>query len=108
MPRRAILVNAIGKPHSGNHFTETFREWCDAAGLPKHCKVHGLRKAACRRLAEAEVDGRGIMAITGHATLKELVRYTKDASQPKLARNAMVKAITRTKGETKVSGTGNP
>src|SRR5260221_54465 len=33
-----FLVTATGKPYGGNHFSETFREWCDAAGLPKRCK----------------------------------------------------------------------
>ena len=48
-----FLVTATGKPYGGNAFSEQFRNWCDAAGLPKRCKPHGLRKAACRRLAEA-------------------------------------------------------
>src|SRR5260221_1619891 len=90
-----FLVTATGKPYGGNHFSETFREWCDAAGLPKRCKPHGLRKAACRRLAEAGCSGNEIMAISGHATLKELVRYTAAADQARLARNAMAKAVTR-------------
>ncbi|HUC46593.1 MAG TPA: tyrosine-type recombinase/integrase, partial [Hyphomicrobiaceae bacterium] len=30
-----FLVTATGKPYGPNHFSETFREWCDAAGLPK-------------------------------------------------------------------------
>ena len=90
-----FLVTATGKPYGPNHFSETFREWCDAASLPKHCTAHGLRKAACRRLAEAGCSGNEIMAISGHATLKELVRYTKDADQARLARNALAKAIIR-------------
>src|SRR5215831_3745672 len=44
-----LLVTATGKPYGGNAFTEQFRNWCDAAGLPKCCKPHGLRKAGCRR-----------------------------------------------------------
>jgi integrase len=84
-----FLVTATGKPHGGNHFSRRFREWCDAAGLPKRCVVHGLRKAACRRLAEAGCSANEIMAISGHATLKELVRYTAAADQARLARNAM-------------------
>ena len=88
-----FLVTATGKPYGGNAFTEQFRNWCDAAGLPKRCKPHGLRKAACRRLAEVECSGLEIMAISGHATLKELVRYTKGADQAKMARNAMAKAV---------------
>jgi integrase len=56
--------------------------------------VHGLRKAACRRLAEAGCSANEIMAISGHATMKELVRYTAAADQARLARNAMAKAVT--------------
>jgi integrase len=86
-----FLVTATGKPYGGNAFSEQFRHWCDAAGLPKRCKVHGLRKAACRRLAEAGCSANEIMAISGHTTMKELVRYTKAADQARLARNAMMR-----------------
>ena len=90
-----FLVTVTGKPYGGDHFSETFREWCDAAGLPKRCKPHGLRKAACRRLDEAGCSANEIMAISGHGTMKELVRYTKAADQARLARNAMAKAVIR-------------
>jgi len=90
-----FLVTATGKPYGGNAFSEQFRKWCDAAGLPQRCKPHGLRKAACRRLAEAGCSANEIMAISGHATMKELVRYTKAADQARLARNAMAKAVIR-------------
>jgi integrase len=89
-----FLVTATGKPYGGNAFSEQFRNWCDAAGLPQRCKPHGLRKAACRRLAEAGCSANEIMAISGHATMKKLVRYTAAADQARLARNAMAKAIT--------------
>ena len=52
-----FMVTTTGKPYGGNHFSESFREWCDAAGLPKRCSAHGLRKAACRRLAECRMLG---------------------------------------------------
>jgi integrase len=90
-----FLVTTTGKPYSPNHFSETFREWCDAAGLPKRCTAHGLRKAACRRLAEAGCSANEIMAISGHGTMKELIRYTKAADQARLARNALAKAVIR-------------
>jgi integrase len=90
-----FLVTATGKPYSGNAFSEQFRNWCDAAGLLPRCKPHGLRKAACRRLAEAGCSANEIMAISGHATMKELVRYTKAADQARLARNALAKAVIR-------------
>src|SRR5262249_55082193 len=90
-----FLITATGKPYGGNAFTEQFRNWCDAPGLPQRCKPHGLRKAACRRLAEAGCSANEIMAISGHATMKELVRYTKAADQARLARNAFSKAVIR-------------
>jgi integrase len=101
-----FLVTATGKPYGGNAFSEQFRSWCDAAGLPKKRSAHGLRKAACRRFAEAECSANEIMSNSGHVTMKELVRYTKAADQARLARNALAKAITaspRTKDESKVS-----
>jgi integrase len=84
-----FLVTATGKPYGGNAFSEQFRNWCDAAGLPQRCKPHGLRKAACRRLAEHGCSANEIMAISGHTTMKEIVRYTVAADQARLARNAI-------------------
>ena len=68
-----------------------FRSWCDAAGLPKHCSIHGLRKGATRRMAESDVTTREIMAITGHKTLAEVQRYTDAADRERLADSAIAK-----------------
>ena len=86
-----FLTTKTGKPYSGNDFSEQFRAWCDAAELPKECSAHGLRKAACRRLAEAGCSANEIAAISGHATLSEVQRYTKAADQARMARNAMAR-----------------
>jgi len=61
-----------------------------------HCSAHGLRKAAARRLAEAGCTAHEIAAITGHASLREIVRYTKAADQRRLATAAMDKEKART------------
>jgi integrase len=58
--------------------------------------AHGLRKAACRRLAEAGCSASLIASISGHATLNEVSRYTKAADQKRMAADAM-KAITGTR-----------
>jgi integrase len=71
-----FLVIASGKPFSPAGFTNWFRECCDAAGLPRGCSPHGLRKAAARRLAESGCSDHEIMSITGHTTLKVVSRYT--------------------------------
>jgi hypothetical protein len=41
--------------------------------------------------ASERCSGNEIMAISGHATLKELVRYTKAADQARLARAAIAR-----------------
>src|SRR5258706_4000860 len=45
-----FLTMEDGKPFEPMAFTKWFRRCCDAAGLAG-CSAHGLRKAACRRLA---------------------------------------------------------
>ena len=89
-----FLVARGGRQYSGNILSRKFRIWCDAAGLP-HCSAHGLRKAACRRLAEAGCSANEIAAISGHATLREVERYTKAADQARMARNAMARGTSR-------------
>jgi integrase len=86
-----FLTTRTGKPFSPAGFGNWFRERCNEAGLP-HCSAHGLRKAAARRLAEAGCTMHEIAAITGHASLSEIQRYTKAADQARLARAAMDKA----------------
>jgi len=86
-----FIVTQRGKPFPGHSFTAWFRKHCDDAGLPKRCVVHGLRKAAGRKLAEAECRAHEIMAVLGHTTLKEAERYTKDFDRAKLARSAMAR-----------------
>jgi integrase len=89
-----FLVTSFAVPYTVAGFGNAFREWCNEAGLPKHCSSHGLRKAACRRLAEAGCTPHQIAAISGHLSLSEVERYTKAVEQVRLARAA--KAKTRT------------
>jgi integrase len=86
-----LLTTQTGKPFSAAGFGNWFRDRCNEARLP-HCSAHGLRKAAARRLAEAGCTMHEIAAITGHASLSEVQRYTKAADQARLARAAMDKA----------------
>jgi integrase len=86
-----FLTTRTGTPYHRNDLSLQFRKWCDEAGLPQRCSIHGLRKAAARRLAEAGCSSHEIGAITGHRTLKELERYTRSAEQARLARQAMAR-----------------
>src|SRR5262249_39814853 len=84
-----LLTTKSGKSYDANVFSAEFKKWCDAAGLPGHCTFHGLRKAACPRLADAGCTAHEIAAISGHKTLMEVERYTMAADQVRLARAAM-------------------
>jgi len=93
LPRDGLtfLTTQYGKPFKdGASFGNQFREWCDKAGLPKR-SAHGLRKSAAVRLVEAGCTTKEVQAITGHASLREVERYTKAAEQEKLARSAIAR-----------------
>jgi integrase len=84
-----FVTTAFDHPFTPAGFGNWFREACERAGLPKGCSAHGLRKAACRRLAEAGCSANVIAAISGHKTLKEVARYTAAADQEYLADQAI-------------------
>jgi integrase len=83
-----FLISERGEPFAGTSFSNWFGKCCREAGL-KGCTAHGLRKAACRRLAEAGCSVHEIAAISGHKTLKEIERYTREADQARLASQAL-------------------
>lgn len=60
---------------------------------------HGLRKAACRRLAEIGCSAPEIAAISGHKSLKEVQRYIEEANQARLAQSAMHRLSRREQSE---------
>lgn len=84
-----FLTTREGEPFSPAGFTNLFRRWVKDAGLPKGISAHGLRKACCRRLAEAGCSAPLIMAISGHASLREVQRYIAAADQGRMARQAI-------------------
>lgn len=88
-----FLVNDWGIPFaSPDALSNKFRDWCDAADLPQ-CSMHGLRKSACRRLAEAGCTAPQIMAISGHTSLAVAQGYIRAADQKRLARQATARLI---------------
>ena len=87
------------RPYTARALGGLFRRWCTEAGLPDHCRSHGLRKAGARRLAEAGATEYQIMSFLGHKTPTEAARYTAAANRTKLAASGLAKlrAIPRTK-----------
>jgi integrase len=88
-----FLVTEYGKPFTPNGFGNKFKDWCRQADLP-HCSAHGLRKATATQLAEEGATPHEIMAVTGHRTLEEVERYTKQANRKRSADVAMSKLKT--------------
>lgn len=89
---KTFLVTHFGKPYTAAGFGNWFRELCDDAEC-FDISAHGGRKATARRLAEIGCSASQIAAITGHATLTEVQRYTKAADRKRMAREAMAKLV---------------
>ena len=87
----AFLMTIYEKPFTAAGIGIRFRGWCDDAGLPARCAMHGLRKATAARLAELGCGDKEIGAITGHLSMREIARYTKGAQRRILAASAMAK-----------------
>lgn len=86
-----LIGDKNGRPIKGRALSDIIRLAADAASLPRKCVAHGLRKAACRRLAEAGCSAHEIAAISGHKSLTEIERYTARASRGKLSKSAVGK-----------------
>jgi len=87
-----FLVTSFGKPYTAAGFGNWFRELCDEADCPD-ISAHGLRKACARRLADLGCSTHEIAAVTGHASLAEVARYTAAADRKRLAASAMRKLV---------------
>lgn len=91
------LSSQYGRRLTKESFGNWFRQRCNEAGLP-HCSAHGLRKAASRRAAEANLSNQSIKSVTGHVKDDEVAHYTKAVEQRKLATDA-IKALERADGK---------
>ncbi len=86
---KTFLITKFEKPFTETGFYNWFTRKAQAAGVPEGRSPHGLRKACCRRLAEAGCSPHEIMSVSGHVTLKEVERYTRAANRSRLADNAV-------------------
>lgn len=86
-----LIITQHGVPRSEKSFTNWIIEAARDAGLPPHRSPHGLRKAACRRLAEAGCSALEVMSITGHRNIKEIETYCAAVNKKRLANAAIIK-----------------
>jgi integrase len=91
-----ILTTQQGSGYSAGSLGNMIMEATAQIGA-KEFTAHGLRKNAAIALAEADCTVQQIMAITGHKTWKEAMRYTQRREQKKLARQAIDKLEVATK-----------
>jgi integrase len=91
--RLTFIAGAGGRSLTAASLGNDFRDWLRKAGLPGNPSLHGFRKAAARRLAKAGCTPHEIASITGHKTLSEIERYTKDADRARLAVTATGKVV---------------
>src|SRR5262249_21536613 len=84
-----LIGDKNGRPITRRSLTRLVAIAARAAGLLCECVAHGLRKAALRRLAEHGATTREMQAISGHKSLSEVERYTRQADQQRLAKAAI-------------------
>ncbi len=82
------------KSNTGSNYTaESFGNWfadqCRAANIRPGLSLHGLRKAAVRRMAECGLTNAQIKSITGHEGDAEVALYAREANQIKIAAQSM-------------------
>lgn len=93
MPKAHLtyITTAQGKQRSKFGLGTDFARWVTAAGLPKCCRLHGLKKAGMTRRADAGYTTHELMAFSGHKTLSEVQRYTSAADKKHLAASGAAK-----------------
>ena len=87
VPRRGAHVFVSfrsGKPYQ--KLLTGFKAACRDAGIrDRGVVIHSLRHTALSRMAEAGIDLRTIMEVSGHSSLSMLERYTHPTEQRKAA-----------------------
>jgi integrase len=98
MPKSHLtyIISSHGKPRSKYGLGNDFAKWATEAGLPRRCRLHGLKKGGMRRWAEAGGTAHELMAFSGHRTLSQVQHYTSAADKKKLADSGFAK-MQRTK-----------
>lgn len=80
-----LIISERGGPYTAKSFGNRFKKWCQEAGLPDECTLHGLRKAGATLAAENGATEHQLMAIYGWTTTKEAMRYTAKARRRRLS-----------------------
>lgn len=86
-----VLVSSRGGQYTDGSLSTRMGQWCEKAGIETGYTMHGLRKALGVKLAEADASTRQIMEALGHNNIAYAELYSREASQMRLAVQAMDK-----------------
>lgn len=86
-----VLASPRGAPYKEGTISTKMAEWCEKAGIGPGYSMHGLRKALGVKLAEADASTRQLMETLGHNNIAYAELYSREASQMRLAVQAMDK-----------------
>lgn len=101
-----ILTTAHGLPWKPQHISHMLPIAMARIGLPT-LNVHGLRKLAAARLADAGCSMHEIAAITGHRSLSMVQLYTASADQERLASAAIIRLTKESTSGNRATGLKN-
>jgi len=87
----ALIGDEHGRQMTRHGLSNLIKRAARDAGLPERCVPHGLRKALQRLLSEHGATTKELQAVSGHSSLKESERYTKQADQARLFKSAIAK-----------------
>lgn len=73
-PHLTYLATKHGAARSYKSLTGDFCKWCDGAGLPKRCRLHGLKKSALTELAQERTLIKEMQSISGHKSTRGLAK----------------------------------
>ena len=79
-----FIAKTNGSGRSVKAFGQWFRNRCDEAGIPDGFTLHGLRKSRLTILAELGWSEHQIASWGGHASLSEIVHYTRTARRKRV------------------------
>ena len=86
-----VLVSSRGGSYTDNSLSTRMADWCRDAGIEPGYTMHGLRKALGVKMAEADASTRQLMEMLGHNNIAYAELYSREASQTRLAVQAMEK-----------------
>jgi integrase len=101
MPKAHLtyITSESGKPLSKITLGHRFAKWATEAGLPKHCRLHGLKKSGMVDIVLAGGTAPELMAWSGHKDMAVAQHYIEEAfERPELADAAFAKMRTKRDG----------